>query len=71
MTAPPQPTPPADAYIVQLEIALRVLARLVWDDNPSDMSLADIAFIWGHATDEEMAALVTLEQTHVIPSNRS
>lgn len=39
------------------QVALRVLSRLVRDEYPQDLSLAEIARTWGGATDEEVAAI--------------
>ena len=43
--------------------AVAVLIRLVRDEYPADMSLADIARTWGNATEAEVAALVALEDS--------
>lgn len=43
-------------------VALRVLARLVRQDNP-ERPLAEIAEVWGDATPEEIEALRRVEPT--------
>ena len=60
--------PDPAAWQADLEIAVKVLARLVRDEYPADHSLAEIAYIWGRGTREEVAALRRLEgQSELAP----
>jgi hypothetical protein len=56
----------AAVTVEQMQTALRVLARMVRDEYPPAYSLSRIASIWGHASDEEAAALEAWEATEPV-----